>query len=211
MFASNYASIAAEDPGRSPIPAGASRYPASNRVQYKRESLVDREGLGVPGGGWKRHNREAMVPMLRERLQANIPMLRERLQANIPIVTTPRTVNRAIQAISRPRENMQQVPMLRRERFSPNMPYPDQYYVYTPYISEKSTIPHLNPPVNYPSLSRNILPGTTTRYEDQVYSEPYWYRDYTPATYEQTWDYQINDQREYLNDLGRARRMRNLQ
>jgi hypothetical protein len=91
------------------------------------------------------------------------------------------------------------------------MPYPDQYYVYTPYISEKSTIPHLNPPVNYPSLSRNILPGTTTRYEDQVYSEPYWYRDYTPATYEQTWDYQINDQREYLRDLGRARRMRNLQ
>lgn len=210
MFASHYASIAGEDPSRSPIPAGASRYPASNRVQYKNERLVDREGRGVPGGGWKHRNREAMVPMLNPALEAMVPMLRERLQANIPIVTTPRTVNRAIQAISRPRENMTP-PMLRQERFSPNMPYPDQYYVYTPYISEKSTIPHLNPPVNYPSLSRNILPGTTTRYEDQVYSEPYWYRDYTPATYEQTWDYQIDDQREYLNDMARARRMRNLQ
>jgi len=200
MFASHYASIADEDPNRSPIPTGASRYPASNRVQYKHESLVDREGRGVPGGGWKHRNREALVPMLRL----------ERLQPNIRIVTTPGTVNRAIQAISRPRENMTP-PMLRQERFSPNMPYPDQYYVYTPYISEKSTIPHLNPPVNYPSLSRNILPGTTTRYEDQVYSEPYWYRDYTPATYEETWDYQIDDQRQYLRDMGRARRMRNLQ
>lgn len=201
MFASHYAEIRGEDPTRSPIPVGASRYPNSNRVQYKNESLVDREGRGIPGGGWKHRNREAMVPML----QSNVPMLRERLQANIPVVT----LNRAIQAISRPRENL--VPMLRQERFSPNMPYPDQYYVYTPYISEKSTIPHLIPPVNYPSLSRNILPGTTTRYEDQVYSEPYWYRDYTPATYEETWDYQINDQREYHKDMARARRMRNLQ
>lgn len=223
MSASHYAEIIGRDPDRSSIPEGAWHYPNSNRVQYKRrENAVDREGRNIPGGGWKPRNREAY----------SAPPMLMGLDPRVQVVTTPATVRRVVKFQPRSqrhesmsadmrqappavpmltqRESMSVVPMLRRERFDPNMPYPDQYYVYTPYISEKSTIPHLNPTVPYPSLSRDLLPGTTTRYGDAVFSQPYWYRDYTPASYEETWDYQINDQREYHRDLARARRMRNL-
>jgi hypothetical protein len=106
-----------------------------------------------------------------------------------------------------------------REDFSPNYPYPDQYYVYTPYISLKSTpVPvgqpgaraHMNGHPNYPSLSYNMIPGITTRDSDVALNQPYWYHHYYGPTYDQSWEYNMPLHQQYLQDLARARRMRHL-
>lgn len=106
-----------------------------------------------------------------------------------------------------------------REEFSPNYPYPDQYYVYTPYISLKSTpVPigspyakrHMGGHPAYPSLSYNMIPGITTRDSDVVPNQPYWYRHYYGPTYDQMWEYNIVLHQQYLQDAARARRMRHL-
>lgn len=193
MFASHYAEIIGQDPHRSPIPAAATKYPLGDDAYLKREAFTLDPRVRVV-------TTEGVVRRV---------FRREQMSADMRVPTPPMLAQQpdrraALAARRRP------PPILRKERFEPDMVYPDEYNVYTPYISEKSPVPHLNPPLPYPSLSRNILPGTTTRYEDVGFSEPYWYRHYTPATYEETWEYNINDQREYYKDMARARRMRNL-
>lgn len=102
------------------------------------------------------------------------------------------------------------------------MPYADQYYVYTPYISLKSTpVPlsteprlrgkHMGGHPAYPSLSYNIQPGSTTRDSDVELNQPYWYRHNQGPSYDQMWEYNMVLQQQYLQNMAKARRMRHLQ
>lgn len=133
----------------------------------------------------------------------------------------PRAASRPVGTARRPaRVSPARVsPATRKEHFSPNLPYADQYYVYTPYISLKSTpVPlgqpgaraHMGGHPAYPSLSYNITPGITTRDSDVALNQPYWYRHNYGPSYDQMWEYNMTLHQQYLQDVSRARRMRHL-